>query len=86
MQYPSGEKAPSDGRIFMEHSGPIKSEIHYHIFWTFLDWKPFATKDEANKCAAQIKRPNESYTIVERDDECERCKQFKSKACSAFSQ
>ena len=71
----------------MEHSGLIKSQIHYHIRWSnsSIDWKPFPTKEEASQQARQIKKPNESYTIVERDDECERCKVFKSKAVSQVS-
>lgn len=68
----------------MEHSGLIKSEIHYHIRWSdsSIDWKPFPTKEEATERAGQIKKPNESYIIVERNDDCERCKLFKSKAIS----
>jgi hypothetical protein len=52
--------------------------IHYHICWSdsSLDWKPFPRKEEAAKLAEQIKKPNESYVVVERDDECERCKEF----------
>ena len=65
----------------MEHSESIKSGIHYHIRWSdsSLDWKPFPTKEEATILAGQIKKLNESFTIVERDGECERCKMFKSK-------
>ena len=68
----------------MEHRGPIKSGIHYHIRWSdsSLDWKPFPTKEDATEVAGQIKKPNESYTIVERDNECERCKTFKSGSTS----
>jgi len=54
----------------------IKSHIHYHILWSDskLDWKPFATKEEAEDLAATIKKPGESYGIVERGQDCERCK------------
>jgi predicted RNA-binding protein with PUA domain len=66
----------------MEHSESIKSEIHYHIRWSesSLDWEPFPTKEEATKLAERIKKRNESYTIVERDRNCERCKVFKSRS------
>jgi len=58
--------------------GKCASTIHYHICWSdsTLDWKRFATKEEAIELAGQIKRPNESYMIVERDGECKRCKAF----------
>jgi len=63
----------------MEHREPIKSGIHYHICWSdsSLDC---ATKQEAMQLAATIKRPRETYIVVERDDQCERCKDFSSKA------
>jgi hypothetical protein len=70
----------------MEHSGrAIKSGIHYHICWSdsSLDWKPFPTKEEAAELAGQIKKRNEKYLIVERDDECERCRMFKSQRVSS---
>lgn len=59
------------------------SNGHYHIRWSSnssLDWEPFATKDEAMEMAGRMKRRKESYVIVERDDECERCTAFKSEA------
>jgi hypothetical protein len=68
---------------FMEHIRSIKSGIHYHIRWSSdssLDWKSFPTEEEATKLAETITKPNESYIIVERGDECERCKMFKAKA------
>lgn len=40
-------------------------------------------KQEATKVAERIKKPNASYTIVKRDDHCERCKEFKLKALFA---
>ena len=60
----------------------MESAIHYHIVWpnSVLDWKPLPTKEEAMHLAQLIKKPNENYTIVERDDECERCNLFASKA------
>jgi len=59
-----------------------QSAVHYHIHWAnaSLDWKPFGTKEEAMKLAGQIKRRDETFTIVERNDECERCRAFESKA------
>jgi len=56
------------------------SDIHYHIRWSnsVLDWKPFPTKEEATHLARHIKKANESYTIVERDEKCERCAAFYS--------
>jgi hypothetical protein len=63
----------------VEHDRLINSEIHYHIRWSdsSLDWEPFLTKEEATHLAGRIQKQNESYTIVERDGECERCKVFK---------
>jgi len=61
--------------------GSMKQEIHYHIRWSsvpFLDWKPFPTREEATKVADEIKKRAESYVIVERDDKCDRCKEFNS--------
>jgi hypothetical protein len=63
--------------------------IHYHICWSFdstLDWKPFRAKQEAAKVAEGIRKPNESYTVVKRDDDCERCKEFKLKAFYAVNE
>jgi len=56
--------------------------VHYHIRWSnlSLDWKAFATKEEARKMAEHIKQRNESYTIVEHDGDCERCKAFIAKS------
>ena len=60
---------------------PSNSKIHYHIRWSdlSLDWKSCPTEQEAAKLAEQIKQRSESYIIVERNGECERCKAFKSK-------
>jgi len=60
----------------MEDRESIKPGIHYHILWSnsSLDWKPFETKEEATVLARRIKKRNESFSVVERDDECERCK------------
>jgi len=69
----------------MEQNGLIKPGVHYHVRWSshpFLDWKYLPTKEEANQLAERIKKPNERYDIVERDDECERCKAFQVKAFS----
>jgi hypothetical protein len=66
----------------------MKLGIHYHIRWSYdssLDWKPFRMKEEATKVAEGIKKPNESYTIVKRDDDCERCKEFRLKALFAVN-
>jgi hypothetical protein len=62
--------------------------IHYHIRWLStspLDWKPFRTRQQAMKVAEQIKKPNENYTIEKRDDDCERCKEFKLRAFFAVN-
>jgi hypothetical protein len=67
----------------------MKLGIHYHICWSSdssLDWKPFRTKHEATKVAEGIKKPNESYIIAKRDDECERCNEFKLKAFFAVTE
>jgi hypothetical protein len=55
------------------------STTHYHICWSdsSLDWKACPTEEENAKLAGQIKRPNESYMIVARDSQCERCKELK---------
>jgi hypothetical protein len=60
----------------------MEAKIHYHICWSdsSIDWKAFPTKEEASDVAGKIKQPNESYIIVERGDECERCQLFKSMA------
>ena len=67
---------------FAAKNKSIEAGIHYHICWSnsSLDWKPFPTKEEATIVAKSIKKPNENYIIVERDDDCERCEEFKSKA------
>ena len=46
---------------------------HYHIRWvnSKIDWQAFQTKDEAVVEAERLKRPNESYSIEECDDNCE---------------
>ena len=64
----------------MELNESIESRIHYHIRWSdsTLDWKPFPTKEEAAVLAERINKRNESFTVVERDGECERCKMVKS--------
>lgn len=66
----------------MEFSGLFKPKIHHHIRWSnsLIDWKPFPTAEEAMEKAKQIKKRDESYIILERDDECERCKEFRSEA------
>ena len=57
----------------------MEAGIHYHICWSdsSVDWKPFPTREDATELAKTIKKPNESYIIVERDGDCERCKEFK---------
>jgi hypothetical protein len=63
----------------------MEAKIHYHICWSdsSLDWKAFPTKEEAYDVAVTIKKPNESYVIVERGQDCERCQLFKSKPNAA---
>jgi hypothetical protein len=58
---------------------PIQSDVHYHILWSnsTLDWKPFATKEDAQEIAEAINKRNESYTVVDRGADCERCKAFR---------
>ena len=60
----------------------LMSETHYHICWSdsSLDWKPFPTKEDALELARLITKPNETFVIVERDHNCERCKEFKSQS------
>ena len=61
----------------------MKLGIHYHIRWSSdsrLDWKPFPTQEEATEEAEGMKRPHENYKILERNEECERCKEFRLKA------
>jgi hypothetical protein len=62
------------------------TQIHYHICWSdsSLDWKAFPTKEEAVKLAERVKKTTESYIIVERNSECERCKAFRLKATQAI--
>jgi hypothetical protein len=64
----------------MEHGKSIKPGIHYHIRWSnsSVDWKPFPKREDAIELAGQIRKPSESYMIVEGDSDCERCKAFKS--------
>jgi hypothetical protein len=69
--------------VTQDETESIHLGIHHHIRWasdSSLDWKPFRTKQEAVKVADQIKKPHENYTVEERDDGCERCKEFKRKA------
>lgn len=48
---------------------------HYHICFadSKIDWQAFKTKEEAVAEAEHLKRPNENYSIEERDGNCERC-------------
>ena len=48
---------------------------HYHIRWadSKIDWQAFQTKEEAVAEAERLKRLNETYTIEERNGDCERC-------------
>lgn len=67
----------------------VKLGIHYHIRWlsdSSLDWKPFRTDEEATKIAERIKKPNEGYVVERRDEECERCKEFKLRAFFAVNE
>jgi hypothetical protein len=50
---------------------------HYHIRWSqtpSLDWESFSTHYEAEAAAEVLARPGEKYTIEERGDDCERCR------------
>jgi hypothetical protein len=48
---------------------------HYHIRWASskIDWQAFRNKDEAVVEAERLKRPEENYSIEERDNNCETC-------------
>lgn len=53
-----------------------KQEVHYHIHWSgkdTLDWERFATREEAEGGAQQLKRMDETYTIEEFNGLCPRC-------------
>jgi len=64
----------------------MAARTHYHIRWSggSLDWKPFATSQEAEECARQIVLPGESYTCEEYDDACPLCQEFRNKTRSTF--
>jgi len=50
--------------------------FHYHICWStkeVLDWEAFDSREEAEASAQQLVRLGETYTIVERDEDCPRC-------------
>jgi len=74
----SGQKLTSIGLS----QTAMKPEKHYHIRWSNsdIDWKPFRNSEDASDLAEVIKKRNESYTILERDSECERCKAFTASA------
>jgi hypothetical protein len=49
---------------------------HYHIRWSgkeALDWESFPSHADAEACAKQLVRPNESYAIEEHGLGCPRC-------------
>jgi len=67
----------------------MKLGTHYHIRWlseSSLDWKPFRTDKEATRMAERIKKPKGRYVVERRDEECERCKEFKLKAFFAVNE
>lgn len=72
----------ASGGTCMTQPTPTTSKTHYHVCWSdsSLDWKPCPTKEEAVQLASAIKRRNESYIIVQRDEHCERCNVFYSGA------
>ena len=50
--------------------------IHFHIRWSStseLDYDCFASREEAGRSAEQLVRPNETYSVEEFDDSCEKC-------------
>ena len=61
------------------------SGIHCHIRWSdsSLDWKSFPTEEEAINLVGRIKKPNDTYAVVECDQTCQRCKDFKMMATFA---
>ncbi len=51
--------------------------VHYHIRWAqipLLDWESFNTRVEAETAAQLIARGNETYTIEEHSEGCQRCR------------
>ena len=48
---------------------------HYHIRWagSKIDWQAFQTRADAVAEAEHIKRPNEIYSIEEREGSCVGC-------------
>lgn len=78
-----------DWRTAQDDIESMKLGTHYHIRWSSdssLDWKPFRTEQEAARVAERVKKPSEHYITVKRDDECERCKEFKLKAFFALNE
>jgi hypothetical protein len=53
-----------------------KPEVFPKIHWSggALDWQRFDTPEEAENSAKFLVRRGESYTIVELNGTCERCK------------
>lgn len=61
----------------MSAAGPAFSwKLHYHIRWIpkpSLDWEPFDTYEDAETCAKELARPDETYVIEAVRGACERC-------------
>jgi len=54
----------------------MKLQTHFHILWSstpVLDWKVFQAKEEAESFAKTVLLKHETYAIVERNGDCERC-------------
>lgn len=51
--------------------------VHFHIKWTqipLLDWERFNTGVEAEAAAKKLARTGETYTVEERGEGCQRCR------------
>jgi hypothetical protein len=50
---------------------------HYHISWSSkkeLDWEAFNSAAKAEERARALVQPEETYTIIARDEDCARCR------------
>lgn len=55
--------------------------VHFHIHWSGKgqDWERFNMRNEAEKRAAEIVLPGETYTIDEHGADCPQCRELSSK-------
>jgi hypothetical protein len=57
--------------------------IHYHIRWArtpLLDWKSFSTQVLAEAAAKLLAHRDETYTIEEHGEGCQRCREAAKKS------